>query len=264
MSYLIQGNSGTGKTWYARRAAMLVCERNIPFSKVDAHLDSVEDKDVTSFVSSPKCLHVQVNSATTFDDLVSVLPTFATGSANKSSMIKPLLGFFARAQASADSFAVIFDDIDRADVGIFFGPIIPALHNREFPLIVGKSSPIYIPKNVTFFFTASSGYRAFEPPVSFLSAMDGIKTLECSDLPLRRDYSSARLKKPLELATRLMSRVNSFIQSSQDFESEIQNASFQLGAGYFVVNAAKPVKSVLDDIRHKFKCLVDPLLRSSW
>lgn len=265
MSYLIQGNSGTGKSWYARRAAYLVCERQIPFAELDRHVDSAADTDVARFFSSARCMHFQVNAATSFDDLVSTVPIiFSSSAQNKTSLTKPLLEFFAQASASSEPYAIIFEDIDRADTGVFFGPLIAALDNRSFPISPGSGHPIKVPDNVAFFFTAGCGDRPFQPPISFLSAMRGIKTLECSDSPLRRIYGSPKLKTALELATRLMSRTNQFIRSSQDSEHGVQAVSLQLGAGYFIVDTKKPVQSVLDGIRNKFKYSVDPLLRHSW
>lgn len=265
MSYLIEGSTGAGKTWYVRRAAYLACERNIAFPNIDDHIESATDTEVSTFLSSSRCMYFQVNATTTWDDLVST-NTFCIPSQTRENrtLSKPLVEFLERASHSEDAHAIIFDDIDRANTDVFFGPLISALQNRAHPISTGPDHAITIPPNVFFFFTSACDYRAFDPPISFLRAMDIIKTLDCTDLPLQRVYGTPRLEKALNLSKKLMSRTNQVIRESQESDNVAQPSLFQLGAGYFIVATNQPVQNILDDIHYKFNYLVRPLLTNCW
>lgn len=265
MNYLIQGTTGAGKTWYALRAAYLICERQIPFSEIQFHLDSVSDSDIANFLRSERCVHFQVNAATTFEDFITTATLNAFSSSLSSTPVnKPLVDLLLRASNSTRSYAVIFDDIDRADIGLFLGPLVATLSLRHYTMLTKPSEPLTVPNNVTFFFTASSGYRTSQAPISFLTAMDGIKTLDSSDRPLRRVYKGQGLTKAFQLANRLMTRSNQFIADSQLSTSGLLSDSFQLGAGYFIVGTDQPLDRILRNIREKFKYFVDPFIRSLW
>lgn len=258
---LITGNPGTGKTFLARAAAYYLCETQLNIEclpKKDIHADLL---NIEEFVNSNRCEFIQVHPSMTYEDIVCGIDIKATGSIQVAYVEKKVKKLCDRARLSEERYAIIFDDISRANISMLLGNLFYAIEFRDEPVTLADGSSLYIPNNVIMIFTECSNFHLWRMDYALRRRMDYIVDLKPDKEILEKYYDVVNAKVG-RIVTDIFESIKNFIVSNVAPEIAGNAEKYIPGHGFFMVNRNGTFYFVLDKFKQKMVYQIFPFLNN--
>jgi hypothetical protein len=258
---LFTGNPATGKTFLARAAAYYLCHEKL-------NIDSLKTKDIymdldkiEDFINSERCEFIQVHPSMTYEDIVYGIDISAVGTMTVDYVEKRIKRICDRAKNKEELYAIIFDDISRADAGALLGNLIYAMEFRNESIPLSDGATLCIPDNVVVILTECGNFHVGRLDYSLKRRMDYIEELKSDRNVLEKYYGTVNAN-----AGRIIMDV---FDSIKDFLTA--NASngipdvldkYMPGHGMFMVERIGTAYLVLDKFKQKMKYQIFPFINN--
>lgn len=257
---LFTGNPATGKTFLARAAAYYLCQEKLTGAPLRTR-DPYEDLDkIEAFVHSERCAFIQVHPGMSYEDIVygvDIRDAAVLDYADK--RVKILCD--RAAGAPEDLFAVILDDVSRADAGALLGNLIYAMEFRDEPSALADGSALCVPGNVTFIFTACRDFHAGRLDYALRRRMDCTVQLK-PDRGVLEKYYRRTHGRVGRVVTDIFESIEAFIASHAAPGVPDAAERYMPGHGLFMAGLEGTPYDVLDRFRQKMTYQIFPFLDS--
>lgn len=256
---LVRGCPGTGKTFMARAAAYYMCVKGLDEEQAFAAqaIDEIDEID-QFFEDGDRCEYIQVHPSMEFDDIVYGLQISAGTGLSLSFAEKRVMQLCDRAKGKEEKYAVVFDDINRAESGTLLGNLLYGMEYRDQDIPLPGGNVMCVPSNVILIFTENTLDTENALDLAVRRRMTYLKELKSDRDTIRAYYSGAVSAPALRLILNLYDRVESFIKTYTVKESGIVPADYVPGHGMFMVRRVGTVYYILDNLKQKIKYQVCP------
>ena len=259
---LLQGCSGTGKTFMARALAYYMCEKNLNVEACFTEDPVADNKDINKFIDeSSKCEFIQVHPSMDYNDVVYGMEIHAGGGLNLSFTEKRILKLCDRARGQSDKYCVILDDINRTDSSVLLGNLLYAMEYRDQDVDLPNGSKANIPNNVIMIFTENTMDTEGGLDLAVRRRMTYLRELKSSRDILQKYYDGFISNLALKLVLETYDRIANYIKNYIDDKIGLIPSNFIPGHGMFMVPRLGNTHYILDNIRQKIRLQVAPYLK---
>lgn len=189
---LVRGCPGTGKTFKARAAAYYMCVKGLDEEQAFAAQAIDEIDEINQFFEDgDRCEYIQVHPSMEFDDIVYGLQISAGTGLSLSFAEKRVMQLCDRAKGKDEKYAVVFDDINRAESGTLLGNLLYGMEYRDQDIPLPGGNVMCVPSNVILIFTENTLDTENALDLAVRRRMTYLKELKSDRDTIRAYYSGA-------------------------------------------------------------------------